>query len=48
MIAASLLTLGCIGAGLALLLVIALMWRAIWRDRSTLDERERRRRGFDE
>jgi hypothetical protein len=49
MIAASLLTYGCLGLGLALLLLIALMWRAIWRDRRELDERDRREiEDFDE
>jgi hypothetical protein len=42
MIAASPLTYGCIAACLILLGIIAAMWRAIWRDRRELDERDRR------
>lgn len=42
MIAVSLLTYGCLVAGLSILVVIAAMWRAIWRDRRELDERDRR------
>jgi hypothetical protein len=47
--ALGLLTYGCLIVGLLLLLLIATMWRAIWRDRRELDERDRREiEGFDE
>jgi hypothetical protein len=49
MIAASLLTYICAVLGLTLLVLIGGVWRAIWRDRRELDERDRREiEDFDE